>query len=308
MKRFFLSLVILLSLANSTLAQVAATSIYVPRVAYYQSFDSNGVLLPTTPLWDWLIGVVNPYTAAQTVGLHFFDGTSGTEVGWSPCTFTLQPGTSMAASLIPGNGLVGCTPAQFSGYVRVDFPNMTTVGPFGPITTTGVQLPFASAIGGNGPGGLNWNYGIASADPIGSTQVDHGKMMQMVWPYAIPFYMDPLQHAGQNEYRTSLSITNLDTVPAKLAISYTVDVDYPNAGTTVTANVTIVPGAQYNVVLGQLFPAVMTYNQKPPGQAYGSEGWINVTSATPVNLMAWELESDRDFNLQLLSFRPWIIK
>lgn len=257
-------------------------SYWIPRALYLSS------TVPNQPNWDTLIGVCNPFTTPQTVGLHFYDE-SGSEVPNSPMTRVLQPGHSFATTLIPGN-IFPSPPSDFQGYGKVMLPDS--------LTNAGLPLPVTVCLGGNGPSPMNWNYLSPNVPLIGSPQVSSGPMTRCVFPYLIPYFVDANQHAGEHEYRTGLSITNMDTGPAVLTIRYTVGDPYPNAGQAFETTVTIPFGQSLVKQIHELLPDVLEFN---------SEGWLDITSATPVSIMAYLLASNRDYNYFGFGQTPWIL-
>jgi hypothetical protein len=127
-----------------------------------------------------------------------------------------------------------------------------------------------------------------------------------VFPYCIPYFQDPVQHAGEHEYRTGLSITNLDTSPAALQLKYTVGDLYPNAAQQATASLAVSPGTTVVKQLHELFPVVLTMNPRGDGSFEGSEGWLDITSPAQLNLMMWLVCANRDYDLLGFSQQPWI--
>src|SRR5262249_9937521 len=166
--------------------------------------------------------------------------------------------------------------------------------PFGTVQ----DLPTMACLGGNGPTPLNWNYATPTAPILGSSQQTLGPGTRWVFPYAIPYFDDPVQHHDVHSYRTGLSITNLDTKPANLTLVYTVSDTYPQQGQQFTTTLEINPGATAVGQLHEMFPVLAGFN---------SEGWLDITHAQPVSLMMYLLAANRDYQYLGFSQSPWIL-
>ena len=198
---------------------------FVPRALH---FDST---VPGQPQFDTLVGICNPFSVSQDFRIHCFD-TNGTEIPKSPLIYTLPPGHSVATTFIKGN-IFPDPPQNWQGYATIEFP---APSPFG----SPENLPAMSCLGGDGPTPKNWNYATPSVQILGGNNTwMPGK--RWIFPYCIPYFQDPVQHAGEHEYRTGLSITNLDTSPAALQLTYTVGDVYPNAAQQVTTSLAVSP-------------------------------------------------------------------
>src|SRR5262249_13326137 len=167
------------------------------------------------------------------------------------------------------------------------------------------NLPAMSCLGGNGPTPRNWNHATPSVQILGGNNTwMPGK--RWVFPYCIPYFQDPVQHAGEHEYRTGLSITNLDTSLAALQLKYTVGDLYPNAAQQATASLAISPGTTVLRQLQEVFPLDLTMNAGGDGSFEGSEGWLDITSPVQLNLMMWLVCANRDYDFLGFSQQPWI--
>lgn len=264
----------------------------IPRVVHQDSAVAN------QPLFDPLIGICNPYADEQAFNIHFFD-MNGKEVPKSPLTYTLPPGRSVATTLIKAN-VFSDPPENFEGYATIEFLNS-------PIKQA-INLPAMCCLGGNGPSPKNWNQSAPSIELFGTGRRTEGPGQRWVFPYVIPYFQDPVQHAGPQEYRAGLSILNMGNVPVDIAIVYTVGETYANAGARLEAQVTIGPWCSLAKQMHELFPGVLTMNPREDGQGFeGSEGWIDITTTQSTPLGIWLDCANRDFDSFGVGQVPWII-
>ncbi len=280
--------------------------------------------VPSQPIWDTLIGICNPYKVPVDVTIRFYDMT-GAEVANSPVEFTLDPGQGVANTLIVGN----CWPAppqNFSGWATIEFS--TNIGGF---RAPAPELPVFACLGGGGPSPYNpvgnWNSGSPEVRLFGASQKSEGPGKRWVFPYAIPYFRDPVMHAGIYEYRSGWSAINKEISDATLDLTYTVDEVYANAGEKLTCQVTIPAGQAKAWQLHELFPALLTMNPRTyvdetgavqpllrsdNGQPEyeGSEGSLDIrsTDGTAKNLIMYFENTNEQYNCFACSEMPWIIE
>lgn len=263
------------------------------RLARCLHFDSQ---VPNQPQWDTLIGVCNPYLDPVGVIVHCFD-LDGNEVG--QLAFNVDPGHSLATTFIKGNVLPN-PPQNWNGDAIIEFTGST------PLATPPV-LPIAACLGGGGPAPQNWNGASPSVHLFGSPQVINGPGRRWVFPYCIPFFSDPVQHAGDKEYRAGLFLRNLGTAQADLTLTYTVGDTYGNVGEQLTCQFTIDPGKALSKQIHELLPGVLTMNPRDDGTYEGSEGWIDITSPADAELGTWLECANAGYESFGFSQAAWII-
>lgn len=254
---------------------------------------------PGQPQFDTLIGVCNPFILPHAVEVHCFDLT-GAEVPKSPVTMTLAPGEGMAMTFIEGN-IFENVPEDWNGHIEIVFPD-------------GRELPVASCLGGGGIGPQNWNVWSPNVEVMGSQYPRFGTGKRFVFPYLIPFFEDPVQHAGNNVYDVGLKLTNLGGAVANLQLVYTVDRTYPNAGAKVVAALSIAPGQTISERMIELMPSLATMNPRDDGTFEGSEGWLDIQpqpdmtgEIQPVNLMGVVLITNVGYDQMAFTNNPFIV-
>lgn len=247
----------------------------IPRALYIPSS------IPEQPEFDTLIGICNPYDEAQLFELHFYD-MQGIEVPLSPLKYTLEAGHSLATTLIKNN-IFPNPPQGFQGYAKLVVDKL---------------LPVTCCLGGNGPTPFNWNYASYNVPVLNNYQVSYDNATKrIVFPYAIPYFKDVEQHVEEHEYRTGLSITNLGN-DVNLSMTYTVGDIYPNAGHKFNINVIVPAGTTLVKQLHELFPWLLDFN---------SEGWLDITSEKPANIMAYLLPANKTFRFFGFGESPFVL-
>lgn len=260
--------------------------VLIPRVVHEDS------KVASQPQWDPLIGICNPFKKPQTFVLSF-TGMNGEEE-LADLTYTLVPGASIATTLIRGN-VFQDPPQNFEGYGKIIFPDSE---PFG---SDAMALPAMVILGGNGPTPKNWNYATPNVPLIGGLkpQSDRAIASRWVFPYTIPYFDDPNQHHDDHGYRAGLSVTNLGNVPATLTIVFTRGDFYDdNRRQRFEATVNLAPKCSIAKYLHELIPDLLGVNQ---------EGWLDIVSDAPADLMMYLIGGCSGFDWQAWGSVPFVI-
>ena len=254
----------------------------IPRVLHIDSEVKD------RPQYDTLIALCNPFNAAQWVQIDFYD-CDGNVAHNSPISYLLKAGRSFATTLIKGNVFTD-VPQNFQGYAKVSLVD-TALAP-------GLALPITVCLGGGGPVPMHWNYSTPNVPVYGVEPSVVKAAKRWVFPYVIPHFTD-LNHQGEHSYVTGLSLTNLGDGPCSIRITYTIGDFYADAGHQVQANLCIQRGCSVVKQVHELLPEVLQYN---------SEGWLDIQSDRPVELIGYALNANRDFNYLGWGSVPTIIE
>lgn len=234
------------------------------------------------PDFDTLIGICNPFDTPQQFTIRCFDSKGG-EVG--TLAYILQPGRSIATTFIRGNVFLN-PPQNWQGYARIEFADKA--------------LPAMACLGGGGPTPINWNFSTPNVPIIGASglMTARGLYQRWMFPYVIPHFADPIQHFGEHEYRAGLSVTNLGVTPRAVRLKFTVGDVYPEAGQTFETSFNVDPFATFTKQVHELLPQLLEFN---------SEGWLDITTDAPADLMLYLLCANRDYNFLGWGQSPFIL-
>lgn len=229
------------------------------------------------PAWDTLIGLYN-HEPFEVITRCYLYRDNGTVVMWPSGEFygevVLKPGSSFAATFIPGNGFAN-PPQDFYGHGVLEFFRST---PFGLQTTPSTAI-YAWSMGSGG----NWDSKAPSVEfPVARELVS--KTSYMV-PYTIPHY-ENAEHSGADAYVTGLSIQNFENFPVVCNVRYTVNQVYAQSGMSWSGNVTVPGNGGWRGHLHELLPGVMSLN---------SEGHVLVTCSPGARLFVSGIIATRNY-------------